>query len=145
MALRSLAAGWAVLITLTYLAERPLFLCVAPLVGPRWVATASLTLDCLKLAAAGWVIGRLHRKTLLPALFIFALSLCLFSFEEWMPLDVPGLIRLATDALGDSRYGLPLATMATQHVLLFGSLIAGGLLSRPAQKPLSLFGEVQKG
>ncbi len=143
MALRSLAVGWAVLIALTYLVERPLFLLTATLVGAHWVATASLTLNCLKLAATGWVICRLHRKTALPDVLTFAATLSLFSFEEWLPLDVPGLIRLAMDALHDTRYCWPLATMAAQHVLLFGSLIAGGLLSRPPQTPLSLFGKVQ--
>ena len=143
MALRSLAVGWTVLIALTYLAERPLFLLTAPLVGAHWVATASLTLNCLKLAATGWVIGRLHRKTALSGMLIFAATLSLFSFEVWLPLDVPGLIRLAMDALHDTRYWWPLATMAAQHALLFGSLIAGGLLSRPPQTPLSLFGKVQ--
>jgi hypothetical protein len=144
MALRSLAVGWTVLIALTYLAERPLFLLTAPLVGAHWVATASLTLNCLKLAATGWVIGRLHRKTALPGVLTFAATLSLFSFEAWLPLDVPGLIRLAMDALHDTRYGWPLATMAAQHALLFGSLIAGGLLSRPPQTPLSLFGKVER-
>ncbi len=143
LAFRTLAVGWAVLIALTYLAERPLFLLTAPLVGAHWVATASLTLNCLKLAATGWVIGRLQRKTALPAMLIFAVTLSLFSFEVSLPLDVPGLIRLAMDALHDSRYWWPLATMAEQHVLLFGSLIAGGLLSRPPQTPLSLFGKMQ--
>lgn len=143
IALRSIAVGWVVLIALTYLAEHPLFLLAAPLMGPRWAATASLALNCLKLAATGWVIGRLHRTTALPGVLLFAATLTLFSFEAWLPLDVPGLIRLATDALHDTRYWWPLATMAAQHVLLFGSLIAGGLLSRPAQPPLSLFGEVQ--
>jgi len=143
MALGSLAVGWAVLIALTYLAERPLFLLTAPLVGEHWVATASLALNCLKLAATGWVICRLHRNTALPAMLTFAATLCLFSFEVWLPLDVPGLIRLAVDALHDTRYWWPLATMAAQHVLLFGSLIAGGLLSRPPEAPLSLFGKAQ--
>ena len=143
MALRALAVGWAVLMALTYLVERPLFLLTAPLVGAHWVATASLALSCLKLAATGWVIGRLHRKTALPGVLIFAASLSLFSFEVWLPLDVPGLIRLAMDALHDARYGWPLATMASQHVLLCGSVIAGGLLSRPREAPLSLFGKVQ--
>ena len=143
MALRPLAVGWAVLIALTYLAERPLFLLAAPLVGAHWAATASLALNCLKLAATGWVIGRLHRKTALLGVLIFAASLCLFSFEAWLPLDVPGLFRLAMDALHDPRYGWSLATTAAQHVLLFGSLIAGGLLSRPPETPLSLFGKVQ--
>ena len=144
MALRPLAVGWAVLIALTYLAERPLFLLTAPLVGAHWAATASLTLNCLKLAATGWVIGRLHRKTALLGVLTFAATLSLFSFEVSLPLDVPGLVRLAMDALHDTRYWWPLATMAAQHVLLFGSLIAGGLLSRPPQTPLSLFDKVQR-
>ena len=143
MALRALVVGWAVLIALTYLAERPLLRLTGPLVGAHWVATASLTLNCLKLAATGWVIGRLHRKTSLSGVLIFAASLSVLNFEVWLPLDVPGLIRLAMDALHDPRYGWSLATMAEQHVLLFGSLIAGGLLSRPPQTPLSLFGKVQ--
>jgi hypothetical protein len=69
----------------------------------------------------------------------FAATLSLFSFKAWLPLDVPGLIRLAMDALHDTRYWGPLATMTAQHVLLIGSLVAGGLLSRPPQTPLSLF------
>jgi hypothetical protein len=138
---RSIAVGWAVLIVLTYLAERPLLLLTAPIVGAHWVATASLTLNCLELAATGWVIGRLHRTTPLPGVLAFAATLSLFSLEAWLPLDVPGLIRLAMDALHDTRYWGPFANMTVQHVLLFGSLIAGGLLSRPPQTPLSLFGE----
>jgi hypothetical protein len=141
---RSIATGWAALIALTYLAERPLLLLMAPIVGVHWVATASLSLDCLKLAAIGWAIGWLHRRTPLPAVLAFAASLSLFSFEAWLPLDVPALIRLATDALRDARYWGPLASMAVQHVLLFGSLIGGGLLSRPSQTPLSLFGEAPR-
>jgi len=74
----------------------------------------------------------------------FAATLSPFSFEAWLPLDVPGLLRLAMDALHDTRYGGPLATMAVQQVLLFGSLIGGGLLSRPPQTPLSLFGETPR-
>lgn len=140
----SIAAGWTALIALTYVAERPLLLLTAPVVGPHWVATASLLLDCLKLAATGWAIGRLHRTAPLPGLLAFAATLGLFSLEPWLPLDVPGLIRVAINAVHDSRYWDALATMAAQHVLLFGSLIAGGLLSRTPQTPLSLFGETQR-
>jgi hypothetical protein len=141
---RSIATGWAALFALTYLAERPLLLLTAPIVGVHWVATASLSLDCLKLAATGWAIGRLQRTTPLPAVLTFAATLSLFSLEAWQPLDVPGLLRLAMDALHDTRYWGPLATMAAQQVLLFGSLIGGGLLSRPPQTPLSLFGETPR-
>ena len=141
VAVRSIAAGWAALIALTYLAERPLLLLTAPIVGPHWVATASLSLACLKLAAAGWTVGRLHRTAPLPGLLAFAATLGLFNFEAWQPLDVPGLIRLAMDAVHDIRYWEPLTTMAVQQALLFGSLVVGSLLSRMPQTPLSLFGK----
>jgi len=141
---RSIAAGWAALIALTYLAERPLLLLIAPVVGAHWVATASLWLDCLKLAATGWAIGRLHRAAPLPGVLAFAATLSLFNLEAWAPLDVPWLIRLAMDAVRDTRYWGPLATLAAQHVLLFGSLIVGGLLNRKPQTPLSLFGEAPR-
>jgi hypothetical protein len=141
MAARSIAAGWAALIALTYLAERPLLRLTAPIVGPHWVATVSLALDCLKLVATGWAIGRLRRAAALPGVLAFAATLTLFNFEAWQPLDIPGLIRLAMHAVYDVRYWEPLATMAAQQVLLFGSLVAGGLLSRLPQTPLSLFGK----
>jgi len=141
---RSIAVGWAVLITLTYLAERPLLLLAAPVVGAHWVATAGLTLDCLKLAATGWAVGRMHRTAPLEGVFAFAATLAFFNLEAWLPFDFPGLIRLAMDALQDARYWDSLATTAAQHVLLLGSLIAGGLVSRPPQTPLSLFGETRR-
>jgi len=141
---RSVALGWAVLAVLTYLAERPLLFLAAPIAGAHWVATAGLTLDCLKLAATGWAIGRVHRAAPLPGVFAFAATLSLFDLEPWLSFNVPGLIRLAIDALQDARYWDSLATMVAQHVLLLGSLIAGGLLSRPPHTPLSLFGETRR-
>jgi hypothetical protein len=140
MVARSIAAGWATLITLTYLAEHPLLRLTAPLVGPHWLATASLTLDCLKLLATGWAIGRLHRAAPLICVVAFAATLALFNLDPWLPLDLQQLIRLAMDAAHDTRYWGPLAAMAAQHILLFGSLFAGALLGRAPQTPLSLFG-----
>ena len=99
MVVRSIAAGWAALVALTYLAERPLLLSTAPFVGAHWVATASLLLDCLKLAATGWATGRLHRAAPLPGVLALAATLGLFNLEAWMPLDAPWLIRLAVDAV----------------------------------------------
>ena len=144
VAARAIAVGWAVLIGLTYLAERPLLFLTAPVVGAHWVATTSLTLDCLKLAATGWAIGRVHRTAPLPGVFAFAATLSLFNLEVWLPFDFPGLIRLAADAFQDARYLDSLATMGAQHVLLLASLIAGGLLSRPPQTPMSLFGDMPR-
>ena len=59
VAVRSILVGWAAMLALTYLVERPLILWTAPLVGDHWVATAKLSLDCLTLAATGWLVGRL--------------------------------------------------------------------------------------
>jgi len=137
---RSIGVGWAALIALFYLAERPLLLLTAPIAGPHWVATVSLSLECLKLAACGWAVGWLHRTRPLPGVLAFAATLGVFNHEGWLPLDVPELMRLALYAVHDSRYWGSLETMASEHVLLFGSLIAGGLLSRLPQTPLSLFG-----
>ncbi|MGD0125996.1 MAG: hypothetical protein ABSF46_11580 [Terriglobia bacterium] len=141
---RSIAVGWAVLVVLTYLAERPLLFLAGPVVGAHWVETVGLTLDCLKLAATGWAIGRVHRAAPLPGVFAFAATLVFFNLEPWLPFDFPGLIRLAFDALEDARYLDSLATLISQHVLLLGSLIVGGLLSRPPQTPVSLFGETPR-
>jgi len=138
---RPIAAGWGALLALTYLAERPLLRLTVPWVGPRWVATASLLLGALKLAAAGWAAGRLHPRAPLRGMLAFALTLCFFSFQALLPIDVPWLARLAIDATQDARYWGALAGLAAQHLLWFGSLIAGGLLSRPPQAPLSLFGK----
>ena len=141
---RSIVLGWAVLIALTYLAERPLLLLIVPIVGAHWAATASLAVDCLKLVATGLAIGLLHRAAPLPGVLVFAATLSVFNLEAWLPLDVPWLIQLAVDAVHDARYWGPVATIVVQHVLLFGSLIAGGLLSRLPQTPLSLFGETPR-
>jgi len=140
----SIAGGWATMISLTYLAERPLLLLTAPLVGAHWVATARLMLDCLKLAATGWAIGRLHRSAPLPGVLAFAATLGLFNLEAWLPLDFSGLIRLAIDAAQDARYWGPLVDTGAQHLLLMVSLIAGGLLSRQPQTPFSLLGRTPR-
>jgi len=138
---KSIALGWAALLTLTYLVEQPLLRLTAPLVGLHWIATASLFAKGLTLAASGWAAGRLNRAAQLWGVLAFAATLAIFSFDFLLPLDVPGLLRLAADALEDTRYLGTLATIVGQHVFLFGSLIAGGLLSQPRQAPLSILGE----
>jgi hypothetical protein len=50
-----------------------------------------------------------------------------------LPIDVPWLLQLTADAWRDARYRDSLVATFTTHLLLFGSLIAGGLLSRPRQ------------
>jgi hypothetical protein len=139
---RSILVGWAALLALTYIVERPLILWTAPLVGDHWVATAKLSLDCLTLAATGWLAGRLSRPAPLFAAFAFAATLALrANLDPWFGINFPLLIQLAGGALRDSRYLNPLATLAAQHLFLFGSLMVGAWLSRPSPNPLSLFGD----
>jgi hypothetical protein len=58
-----------------------------------------------------------------------------------MPLltvKVPWLIRLGVDALHDGNYLASFANTAGLHALLLGSLVAGGILSRPPRIPVSI-------
>jgi hypothetical protein len=141
IAAQSILVGWAALFLLTYILERPLILWTAPLVGAHWLATAKLALDCLALAATGWIIGRLHRSAPLLGVLAFAATLGFFNLDPLLSIDIPLLLRLAVDALRDTSYLSGLATMADQDLFLLGSLIVGGLLSRPPPIPLSLFGK----
>jgi len=139
---RSILVGWAALLALTYIVERPLILWTAPLVGDHWVATAKLSLDCLTLAATGWLVGRLSRFAPLFGGLAFAATLALCAnLISSLGINLVLLIRLAGEALRDSRYLSPLATLAAQHLFLFGSLMVGAWLSRPSPRPLSLFRE----
>ena len=140
IAARSILVGWAALFLLTYVIERPLLIWTAPWVGAHWVATAKLALDCLVLAATGWVIGRLHRSAPVLGVLAFVATLGFCNFDPLLEIDVPRLIRLAAGALRDTRYWSPFATTSVQYLFLFGSLIVGALLSRPSPTPLSLFG-----
>ncbi len=141
IALGSILVGWATLFALTYLVERPVLIWTAPVLGAHWVATAKLSLDCMALAATGWVIGRLHRDTPVVGALLFAATLAFCNIDSLLDVNVLALIRLAADALHDTRLLGPLATTAVQYSFLFGSLMVGALLSRPSTAPLSIFRE----
>ncbi|HJT87470.1 MAG TPA: hypothetical protein VJ732_06430, partial [Bryobacteraceae bacterium] len=97
-----------------------------------------LALDGAVLAAAGWLAGRLHRGSAIPAILAFAATLIWGDLDPVAAINVPWLIRLSGDALRDARYGPSLAATAAAHLFLFGSLAAGGMLSRPPRPPLSI-------
>lgn len=141
IAVRAILVGWAVLFALTYLVERPVVIWTAPLLGSHWVATAKLSLDCLTLAATGWIIGRLHRSAPVVSVLAFALTLAFFNFDPLLNTNIVWLIRLAAYTLRDPHVLSSFATTAAQYAFLYGSLMAGGLLSRPSPTPLSLFDE----
>jgi hypothetical protein len=135
---RSILIGWATLLLVSNLLERPLLLWIAPLLGPSWVPTAQLALDCCAFAAAGWAIGYSNRANAVFAVLAFAATLTLWDFTPVLPIDVPWLFRLAKDTFRDTRYLDSLVVTATTHALLFGTLIAGALLARPAQPAVSI-------
>jgi hypothetical protein len=143
--LRSIPIGWAILLLIVFLLERPLLIGTAPLIGAMWIATARLGLDCAVLAATGWVVGRLSRPISMLGILAFAATLTLGDFSSTVGINVPWLLRLAAHTMsGESSYLDSLVSTATGQTLLFGSLLAGGLLSRPSTKPVSIIADGRK-
>jgi hypothetical protein len=89
-------------------------------------------LDCSVLAATGWVIGRLGPANPILAVAAFAVTLTFRDFGELVEIRVPWLLQLAGDARRNPRYWDSLISTAVVQTFLFGSLIAGALLSRRA-------------
>jgi hypothetical protein len=137
---RSILLGCVTLFPIAFLLEHSLLLWATALLGAKWYPTVRVGLDALALAASGWVIGRFHRSAPILGVLAFAATLTFWDFDPVLAINVPWLIRLAGDALRDSLYLGSLANTLAQHILLFGSLIGGALLSRPTRSPVSLFG-----
>ena len=144
VALRSVLIGWATLLLIALLLERPLLGWTAPILGVKWLATAALALDCANLVATGWVVGRLNRTGPIFGVLVFAATLTFSDFTPVLAINIPWLLHLAADALRDSGYLSSLITTAVSQALLFGSLLAGGLLSRPPAKPVSIMADVPR-
>jgi hypothetical protein len=136
--LRSVLAGWGTLLLLAYLLEHPVLVWTTPILGVKWLATAGLALDCMALAATGWVVGRVNRPDSLLGVLTFAATLTFWDLTSVVAINIPWLLRLVANALRDSVYLSSLLTTAASQVLLFASLFTGGLLSRPPSKPVSI-------
>src|SRR5258706_9623791 len=141
VALRAVLIGWPILLLIALLLERPLLAWTAPILGVQWLATAGLALDCINLVATGWVVGRLNRTNPIFGALVFATTLTFRDFTPMVAINIPWLLHLVADALRDSRYLSSLASTIATQALLFGSLLAGGLLSRPPEKPVSITAE----
>jgi len=137
---RSIVLGWATLFAVTYLVARPLLRPAAALLGASWIPTVQLILECLALAAAGWVMGRWNRADPNRAALVFAAMLAIWNFGLVPAINVPWLFRLIADSFGSARYLESLVTAAVTQALLFGSLFVGVRLSRPVEVPVSLAG-----
>src|SRR5450755_176800 len=138
VAVRSVLIGWAALLLIAFLLERTLLVWIAPIVGGSWIATAGLALDCTALAATGWLVGRLHRASPIFGVFVFAATLTLWDFTPLMAINIPWLLRLAANALKDGGYLVSWAPAVPPQPFLLGILLAGGILSPPPAKPVSI-------
>lgn len=129
-------AGWATLLAaeiISLFGALPLF---ATVIGASLLPSLKVVLDMAALAASGWISGRLGRPRAMQAAVVAALGLALFDLEPYIPLNVGWLLRLAGDAIGDSRYVSSLLTTLTLHVLMLGSFFAGAHFSRPREAPI---------
>jgi hypothetical protein len=135
---RSILLGWAALLAIVFGLENPLRHWTAPFFGPMWIATAHVGFDCMTLTAAGFVTGRFNRSQALLSAGLFAVTLCFWDFGGALALNVPWMLRLVWNSFHDSRFLDPLVTSAGTHALLFGCLMAGAMLSRPREKPISI-------
>ncbi len=135
---RSVLLGWAALFAFTYLVERPLLAWTARLLGASWIPTGELALQCVALAATGWIIGRWNRTASVPSVSVFAAMIAVENFGLVPAIHLAWLWRLIIDTVENLRYLQSLVTTAATHVLLFGSLFTGAQLARPKQALLSL-------
>jgi hypothetical protein len=140
-AARAIAAGWAAVLLIAILAERPLAWISARL-GPSWAPTLRLALQCGAMAAAGWIMGRLNRQAPLLTVSVFAATLGFGDFGELLGVDIPWLVRLSRDAISDARFLESWITTVVAHVFLFGCLFAGARLSRARAQPPSILGVI---
>jgi hypothetical protein len=130
LAIRSIMFGWAALLLTVYLIERPLLNLIARNIDASWFPTIRLMLDCLVLAGIGWLVGHFGRTHPAIAAGAFAATLAFGDFGELVEIRVPWLFQLAGNAVHDPRYWDSLVYTAVVQAFLFGSLIAGALLSR---------------
>jgi hypothetical protein len=145
LAARSILAGWVTLLPMVYLVDHPLLILIAGKIEASWIPTVRLMLDCLVLAGTGWVTGRLGRPNSVLAVTAFAATLALWDFGDLVEIQFPWLLHLAADALRDARYLDSFVNTAVIQIFLFGSLIAGGILSRRAPETApSILGGIPK-
>jgi hypothetical protein len=138
VALRSIPIGWGILLFIAFCLKHPLLVRIVPILGVEWLQTVGMALDCTALVATGWTVGRVNRTNPMLGVLVFAATLTFRDFTPWMAINIPWLPRLAVDTWRDQSYWSSLITTTVTQALLFGSLLAGGLLSRRPLKPLSI-------
>lgn len=131
-------AGWAVLVFTELVLLFGVMRVFAWVMGPDLLASLKVVLDMGALAVCGWVTGRVGTPRVWSAAGLAAAGLAVYDFTPYLPLNVPWVLRLAKNAVGDSRYLSSLPAALIIHALTFGSLFAGAQLSRPPKPPTVL-------
>jgi hypothetical protein len=135
LAIRAILIGWTALFFLSYAVERPILALGYRWFGGAWWATVSVLLDCAALAVSGWLVARLHRPWQIAMLVVFMVSLAPFDIAEYtgqtMAPNIPWLLRLASNVVGDSRYLLGFLASLFTNALLMGCLWSGGRAAGP--------------
>jgi hypothetical protein len=129
---RSILLGWAALLGITYLVERPLLLLSAHALGASWLPTEQMALACAGLVGTGWIVGRGNRFDVL----VFAVMLAVWNFGL-VPINLAWLFRLLMDSFESSRYLESFFNSLAIHVFLLGSLFVGANLSHK-REPVDL-------
>ncbi|HEX5227846.1 MAG TPA: hypothetical protein VFW44_09055 [Bryobacteraceae bacterium] len=128
-AVQSGVLGLAALIALLWI-EQALMRGVAPFLGPSWLPTARVFLECGTLAVAGWFVGRWDRL----GVWLVAAIIAIPNLSHVPGIDVAWLIRLLLDSFRDSRYVASFFNFLGVHILMFASLFIGARLSRPRER-----------
>lgn len=128
---RSMLYGWAALIAITYLIERPLLRFGALILGLTWTPTVQLAVACAGLVLIGWIVGHGNRWDVL----LFAGILAIWNFGL-VPIDLPWLFRLLVNLFGNTRYLESFVTSLVTYVFLLGSLFVGAQLSRGREQAI---------
>jgi hypothetical protein len=131
-------AGWAALVIIELVWLFGVLRLFAMVIGPELLPSLKVVLDMGALTACGWTAGRLGRPRKMAAAVLTAAGLTAFDLTPYIPLNVPWLVRLAANAVGDSRYLSSLLAALVIHALMFGSLIGGAYLSRSPEPPVGL-------
>lgn len=130
--------GWGVLAAVEIVLLFGVLRLLAIAIGPELLPSLKVVLDMGALAACGWTAGRIGRPHTMAAAGVTAAGLMFFDLSPLVPLNVPWLLRLTSNAVSDSRYVSSLLITLTMHALLFGSLWVGAHLSRARETPIGL-------
>ncbi len=137
---RAIAIGWAALLLITYLIERPLLRWTEPMLQGGWIPTAELALDCCAFAATGWVIGYFSRDAVPIALLAFAATLAWRDFTPLLPVNVPWLVRSVLNTFADSRYFAGFISRVAEKVLACAPPSQSGFRSTSSRTPTVMEG-----